>query len=323
MEMDPLWDTWQTTTIVKTGIEWELLFHMDEHTFYRHLRVTLAQFDHLVEVLGHQGLKGDQHDGGLEIPVRQKVALFLWYMANQNSFREMSDKFNVSQSSAHRCVVDVLRTFCKMVPTFISWFTNCEKMATSAAFRAVCGIDGIIGAIDGCHIKLQRPPVRGGDYLNRKGYYSVVLQGIVDERGRFRDIYVGAPGRVHDSRILRKSTFFEKWGEKMGRYMLLGDSAYISRDHTFIVTPKRDNGALTLQDQQRNTNICRGRVVVEQAFGRVKCKWRRMRDLQNTRLDVVVMLIMSACMLHNLCTGPADMCQEHPAGCPRHEDENI
>ncbi|KAJ8371752.1 hypothetical protein AAFF_G00302590 [Aldrovandia affinis] len=238
-------------TIVKTGIEWELLFHMDEHTFYRHLRVTLAQFDHLVEVLGHQGLKGDQHDGGLEIPVRQK------------------------------------------------------------------------GAIDGCHIKLQRPPVRGGDYLNRKGYYSVVLQGIVDERGRFRDIYVGAPGRVHDSRILRKSTFFEKWGEKMGRYMLLGDSAYISRDHTFIVTPKRDNGALTLQDQQRNTNICRGRVVVEQAFGRVKCKWRRMRDLQNTRLDVVVMLIMSACMLHNLCTGPADMCQEHPAGCPRHEDENI
>ncbi|KAJ8392045.1 hypothetical protein AAFF_G00078510 [Aldrovandia affinis] len=189
-------------TIVKTGIEWELLFHMDEHTFYRHLRVTLAQFDHLVEVLGHQGLKGDQHDGGLEIPVRQK-------------------------------------------------------------------------------------------------------------------------GRVHDSRILRKSTFFEKWGEKMGRYMLLGDSAFISRDHTFIVTPKRDNGALTLQDQQRNTNICRGRVVVEQAFGRVKCKWRRMRDLQNTRLDVVVMLIMSACMLHNLCTGPADMCQEHPAGCPRHEDENI
>ncbi|KAJ8386986.1 hypothetical protein AAFF_G00161630 [Aldrovandia affinis] len=148
-EIQPVLRCWGPNTIVKTGIEWELLFHMDEHTFYRHLRVTLAQFDHLVEVLGHQGLKGDQHDSGLEIPVRQKVALFLWYMANQNSFREMSDKFNVSQSSAHR-------------------------------------------------------------------------------------------------------------------YMLLGDSAYISRDHTFIVTPKRDNGALTLQDQQRNTNICRGRVVVEQ-----------------------------------------------------------
>ncbi|KAJ8366700.1 hypothetical protein AAFF_G00345200 [Aldrovandia affinis] len=138
----------------------------------------------------------------------------------------MSDKFNVSQSSAHRCH---------------RWM----PYKTAAATR-------------------QRR-----DYLNRKGYYSVVLQGIVDERGRFRT--------------------------SMSEHL----------------------------DQQRNTNICRGRVVVEQAFGRVKCKWRRMRDLQNTRLDVVVMLIMSACMLHNLCTGPADMCQEHPAGCPRHEDENI
>ncbi|KAK0135644.1 hypothetical protein N1851_028507 [Merluccius polli] len=105
--------------------------------------------------------------------------------------------------------------------------------------------------------------------------------------------------------------------------MLLGDSAYISREYAFITTPKRDNGALTIQDQRQNTQISRGRVVVEQAFGRLKCKWRRLRDLQNTRLDVVVMLIMSACMLHNLCAGPVDICEDHPAGCPCHEDENI
>lgn len=40
-------------------------------------------------------------------------------------------------------------------------------------------------------------------------YYSIVLKGIVDERGRFREIFVGAPGKVHDTRILRKSKFFE------------------------------------------------------------------------------------------------------------------
>ncbi|KAK0135645.1 putative nuclease HARBI1 [Merluccius polli] len=146
-------------TILKTGVEWDRLFDMDERTFYRHLR----------------------------------VSIFLWYLANQNSFRELSDKFDVSQSSAHRCVVEVLQTLCTMVPTFINWFTECEKLSVSAAFRAMCGIENIIGAIDGCHIKLQRPPVRGGDYLNRKGYYSIVLQGIVDSRGKFRDIFVGAP----------------------------------------------------------------------------------------------------------------------------------
>lgn len=87
----------------------------------------------------------------------------------------------------------------------------------------------------------------------------------------------------------------------MGRFMLLGDSTYIGQAYPFIATPKRDNGALTMQDQLYNSRISHGRVIVEQAFGRLKCKWRRVRDLQNTRLDLVVMLIVSACMLHNMC----------------------
>ena len=53
------------------------------------------------------------------------------------------------------------------------------------------------------------------------------------------------------------------------------------------------------------------RKVTDLVLG-LKCKWRRLRDLQNTRLDVVVMLIMSACMLHNLCAGPVDICEDHP-----------
>ncbi|ROI16107.1 hypothetical protein DPX16_7160 [Anabarilius grahami] len=130
---------------------------MDERTFYRHLWVIHSQFVYLTEVLSQHGLIGDQHDEGVEIPLKQKD---VW-----------------------------LKCFCIMVPTFVSWFTECKKMSTSTAFRAMCGINGVIGAIDGCHIKLQQPPVRGGDYLNRKCYYSVVLQGIVDGKGRFWDCH--------------------------------------------------------------------------------------------------------------------------------------
>lgn len=168
----------------------------------------------------------------------------------------------------HSCVVEIITAMCQMVPRFIPWFTGCEKEATSASFRRLCGINGIIGAIDGCHIKIQRPSIRGKDYRNRHKYHSVVLQGLVDDSGRFRDINVGAPGRVHDSRILRKSSFYEGWREKMGRYKLLGDSAYICQDYPFILTPMRDNGRLTEEDEARNTTISRGRVVVENAFGR-------------------------------------------------------
>ena len=144
----------------------------------------------------------------------------------------------------------------------------------------------------------------------------------MDERARFIDIFAGPPGRVHDARMLRSSTFFPQWQEKMGEHCLLGDSAYIGQAFPFIRTPKRDNGALTVEDHQHNLKISRGRVIVEQAFGRMKCKWRRLHDLQNSRIDIVVMIIMSAFFLHNMCIAASDVCAEHPNGCPRQEDHN-
>lgn len=41
----------------------------------------------------------------------------------------------------------------------------------------------------------------------------------------------------------------------------------------------------------------------------------------NTRLDVVIILIVSACMLCKVCTGPIDICEEQPGGHPCQEDE--
>lgn len=296
---------------------------MDQHTFRRHLRVTWGQFDFLLMKFEQQGVNQGHHIGGRpDIPLVKKLLMFLWYMANQNSFREIADKFDVSQSAAHRSIVELLRVLCSMSSSFITWPSNCEKRTSAAAFARVCGINAIIGAIDGCHIKIQRPTMRGGDYLNRKGFYSVLLQGIVNERGRFLDIFVGPPGRVHDARMLRTSDFYQTWEEKMDNNKLLGDSAYCGNAYPFVLTPKRDNGALTADDQARNIQISRGRVIVEQAFGRMKCRWRRVRDLQNMRLDIVVMLIMSACILHNLCADPTEVCEDHPEGCPRQGDEN-
>lgn len=40
----------------------------------------------------------------------------------------------------------------------------------------------------------------------------------------------------------------------MGEFRLLGDSAYICRHYPFIVTPKRDDEALSVADQQLNAS---------------------------------------------------------------------
>ncbi len=103
---------------------------MDPRSFQSHMRLTREQFNHFVDQLKRSGLSDDQQPGGLaQPPVVQKALVFLWYMGNQNSFREISDKFNVSRGSAHNIVLEVLE-----VTMYITLPTDCDKGVISAVF---------------------------------------------------------------------------------------------------------------------------------------------------------------------------------------------
>ncbi|XP_052778539.1 putative nuclease HARBI1 [Mya arenaria] len=72
------------------------------------------------------------------------------------------------------------------------------------------GFPGIIGAVDGSHIPIRTPTEYPENYINRKGFPSVILQAVCDHNMRFIDIYCGWPGSVHDARVLRNSPLCEK-----------------------------------------------------------------------------------------------------------------
>lgn len=50
-----------------------------------------------------------------------------------------------------------------------------------------------IGFIDETHIGLSFLPNGDKDYINRKGYPSIQLQLVVDDKMMIRDTYVGGP----------------------------------------------------------------------------------------------------------------------------------
>lgn len=65
-----------------------------------------------------------------------------------------------------------------------------------------------IGFIDGTHIGLSFLPNGDKDYINRKGYPSIQLQLVVDDKMMIRDTYVGWPYCVHDDRVYLNSPIF-------------------------------------------------------------------------------------------------------------------
>ena len=265
-------------SIVKTGIFASLILQMDDDTFQSHLRVTRQQYNMLLCQI--QRMESDNDNAAMghgRVPLWKELLIVLWYLANQNCLREISDKFNVSKSSAYRVVMRMVKYLNRLSPAFIKLWTDEEKIRNSQKFLST-GFDNVIGAIDGCHIRIARPQRHGDDYMNRNGYFSILLQGVCDHDGNFKDVFIGVPGKVHDARMLRMSPFFANMNMTLGNdWRILGDSAYVSQDFPWILTPTRDNGVLTPQQTASNTALSRGRVIIENTFGRLICKFRRFR----------------------------------------------
>lgn len=162
---------------------------------------------------------------------------------------------------------------------------------------------GILGAIDGCHIRIVKPQNYPNSYINRKGYPSVLLQGICDSRKLFLDVYAGEPGSIHDARLLQKSDFYQRLRNNEIVFPndthLIGDLAYpLSKN---LLVGFKDNGHLTERQRLFNRKLSEARVVVENAFGLLKCRFRRLKFTETVKLELLSLLIVSACILHNFC----------------------
>ncbi|EMP29783.1 hypothetical protein UY3_13153 [Chelonia mydas] len=132
------------------------------------------------------------------------------------------------------------------------------------------------GMIDGTHIPILGPDHLGSHYVNRKGYFSIVLQALVDHKGCFTYISVGWPGKLHDVSIFRNSGLFEQLQE--GTYfpdqkttigdvkmpiVMLGNPDYPLLP--WLIKPY--TGTLDSSKEQFNYRLSKCRMVVECAFG--------------------------------------------------------
>lgn len=141
---------------------------------------------------------------------------------------------------------------------------------------------GIIGAMDGSHIKIDSPePGIAVHYYNYKQYTSVVLLGIVDLDGAFTWINAGAPGGCSDGGIWRSSGLCDAINEDVKlpaseRFFLgegkviLGDSAFSEVDAS---TRTPYDNATTREQRLYNYLHSSARFRVEHAFGRLKEKF--------------------------------------------------
>ncbi|XP_041376825.1 protein ANTAGONIST OF LIKE HETEROCHROMATIN PROTEIN 1-like [Gigantopelta aegis] len=172
-------------------------------------------------------------------------------------------------------------------------------------FEKVWGFPQCAGAIDGTHIPIIAPKEDHCDYYNRKGWHSIIPQAVVDYRYVFIDVNTGWPGSVHDARVLGNSNLYSQCekgtcfsqpktpigGVDMSPF-LIGDAAYPLL--SWLMKPFRQTMETHDDIKHFNYRLSRARMVVENAFGRLKGRFR----------------LLTAVTLHNICEMRKDTFEE-------------
>jgi len=112
--------------------------------------------------------------------VEKKVAVLLYYLASCE-YHVVGNVFGILKSTVWKCLHAVVRAINTiLLPKWITMPGETECKIISSFYDNLTNIPQIIGALDGTHISVL-PPFEGyRDYINRKEWPSIILQGVVD-----------------------------------------------------------------------------------------------------------------------------------------------
>ncbi|KAK7909417.1 hypothetical protein WMY93_014101 [Mugilogobius chulae] len=191
---------------------------------------------------------------------QMEVLITIYWLAHGLSYSVVSRAFDVPRST----LAEVGHGF--------------QQLSGSPAFSSC------VGAIDGCHIRIKAP--HGGmaaDYLNRKLFHSILLQAICYSTGKFLDVFIGYPGSVHDTRVLRNSPVF-------------ASAIYPPPGHFIVKCTNNSHYPPT------------ARIVIERAFGMMKTRWRGIFFRALEVSTIFVPKVVAVCtILHNLAVTNGDV----------------
>ncbi|CAN7946620.1 unnamed protein product, partial [Ixodes hexagonus] len=290
--------------------------HLPDSGFRENFRVSRSTFNYIVSICEH--LRRQDTNMRRAIPLDKRVAIGLYRLATSAEDRTVANVFGVERSSVNVAFKEFCRAIVqRLEPRYIRFPRTSELAEHLRQFAAVTGFPQGMGALDGCHIEVSPPKDHATDYNNYKGWYSTILLAVVDHNYKFMYVNVGSPGRNHDAAVFRRSrlpsvlagNLFKREAKNIQGVhvgpVLLADQAFPLLSS--IMKPYPHPGPTGSPSQVFNYHLSSARRVVENAFGRLKARFRILQNLE-CDIDNVNGIIRSCCVLHNICEQLNDRC---------------
>ena len=140
-----------------------------------------------------------------------RVAIAVYWMASSPEYRTIANLFGVGKSTVHKCINDVCTSMAvNILDRYVKFPVDDDLQHVIDGFDNTWGFPNCAGAVNGTHIPIIAPESAHGDYVNRKGWYSIIPQAVCDHNYIIIDMNVGWPGRAHDARAFGNSELYYK-----------------------------------------------------------------------------------------------------------------
>ncbi|XP_071497397.1 putative nuclease HARBI1 [Diadema antillarum] len=223
-----------------------------------------------------------------------KVCIALHVLATGCFQRTDGDTLGISQASVSRIVQTVCTALTDRLPHFVRLPQGHEQVENMMKFYQIARFPGVIGLIDGTHVKIQAPTEDEHQFVNRKRFHSINVQVVLDADAKIINLNAQWPGSVHDSRVLRESGLQEVLQDSEGH--LLGDSGYPLK--CWLLTPI----ARPSDDAEERYNLAhkRTRCLVERGIGQLKRRFHCLHGELRYKPEKASCIVAACAILHNL-----------------------
>ncbi|XP_076902102.1 protein ANTAGONIST OF LIKE HETEROCHROMATIN PROTEIN 1-like [Bidens hawaiensis] len=286
----------------------------EEQAFKYFFRVAKKTFEYICSLV-RQDLISQPPAGlinieGRLLSVEKQVAIALRRLASGESQVSVGASFGVGQSTVSQVTWRFIEAMEERGRHHLQWPDDNNLQSIKNEFEKTFNLPNCCGAIDATHIIMTLPAVQtSDDWCDQVKNYSMLVQGIVDDKSRFLDIVTGWPGGMTIPKLLKFSGFYKlcESGERLNgnpvvlsnemeiREFIVGGANYPLLP--WLITPYNES------DEGSGLNAVHeaARSVAVRAFSQLKGSWRILNKVMwRPDKKKLPSIIVVCCLLHNI-----------------------
>ncbi|XP_049290418.1 putative nuclease HARBI1 [Anopheles funestus] len=284
----------------------DLLPASSEHEF-NDVQVEQFRMNHATFQLLFGKLEPELRSIPVLLSTRMKMAVAIYVLGSGKDYVSAGTTFGVNASTVQDCVQMFCRAVIKIFRDKVIKLPldNYSIKNVMNEFVDFVGIPQVFGIVGCLHIPIQQSSKEPARYINSKGWSSIILQTVVDSKGRFMDISCQHPGSMTAADMLISSTLYqrmEQWdapckpvGNNNVPPVLMGDGQFPLLP--WLITPYSSVESMAYAERSFNVYAAKARSCISKAFDRLAGRWKVLNRC--IEQSIISEVIITCCILHN------------------------